>query len=159
MANKLQARRTIKRTNDTMKALQQLEDFKLRITAIQNALEKKEFSLSETCHEIVSIGEKIQRVSTVVRPHTVEGSAKRIRNNLKAKFQRCIDKNQTNLQWVKDNCAKPPTNKHRYFSRYDDHILGSLDGECTPGNLKSQETNVYQRFYVVPSNKWLEENS
>lgn len=134
--------------------MQQLEAFKQRITAVQDQLEKEEFDLGHTCYEIINIGVQIQRVSTVVRPHTVEGQEKRKLRNLNAKFQRHLEKNKNDVKWIKENCM---LTKHRHVSKK--RIDGALPiTNVTPKEFVDNSYTWARSCWVCPTKKWLKEN-
>lgn len=141
MANKREAKKVIKRTNDIMKAMSELEEFKSRITAIQDALEKEEIHAKETCSEILDIGEKIQKLSTLIRPHTVEGKAKAKYRKQIVKFRKDLEKNRQNQKWLDKYTNKYIPSYEDRWGEYDKRKIYSCRCEANELWLKENDND------------------
>ncbi len=154
------AKATIKRTNDVMKAQLELEQFKQQITDVQDALEKKSFSKIDTCQVIVAIGQKIQGISKIIRPHTREGYKTIRRNMLQVKWRSHINKNIEDHPWILKNCTLFEGNEPGHGQICHTLVDGEIPSEWRKNPPPSRFSRQIERQHlaVKPSKFWIKSN-
>jgi hypothetical protein len=105
--NQREKAKVIRRTNKLVQASTELAGFRDRITAILDQLEKEEFSREKTADECISIGMRIQSISKILRPLSIEGQAKQHwKQKLQPIFVKEIRENYRNKKWMKKYAKK-----------------------------------------------------
>jgi hypothetical protein len=149
-SKKEEAKAAIKRTNDIMKACQELEKFKRQITAIQDELEKPAFHCQS--EEIINIGQKIQHVCGMIKHHSIEGQIKKRGAQETRKFRKHVGVNVDDKKWLIKNCKL-----YVYDKKHPAAARCSLLTKWAP---KAWELNTTDQFYVTvePTAFWVKNN-